>query len=257
MKKYRFLSVLLVFVMLLSLMTACQTVPTGETELASSTPSSSSITPPSSGVVPATSTPATSIPVTEPSTAAEDGLAFVYYGPQFVVLSPDWRPSEALVNHLYWVVKSTKECILICDEPIYSSSYTTTNTHVYFVKEAEPTKIYRAPIGDFTNHQLFYESAYGEVTYMTGLFYYSTGVENYLQFVADEKKFVMLDMRTLESKVLMEQYYIDNAYIEVARDGVTWNNWIWFEGKPTENDPPHKQYFYYLDTGETEEDTTL
>ena len=239
-------------VLLLLLLTACQTVLDSETEPAGSTPSSSSVTPPSNSVVPSTSSvPATSIPAVD----VHDGRAFIYYGPQFVVLSPDWRPTDALANHLYWVVRSTKEYTLICNEPV--AVYTATDTHVYFVKESEPTKIYQTPIGDFANHQLFYESAYGAVTYMGGLFNYTTGVENYLQFVADTKKFVILDMCTMESKVLMEQYYIHHAYIEVARDGVTWNNWIWFQGKPTENDPPNKQYFYYMETGEIEVDDSL
>lgn len=235
-------------VLLLLLLTACQSVPATQTDLAGSTPSSSSVTPPSSSVVPPkSSVPATSIPAVD----VHDGRAFIYYGPQFVVLSPDWRPTEALANHLYWVVRSTKEYTLICDEPVID--YTATDTHVYFVKESEPTKIYRTPIGDFENHQLVYESSYGKVSYMIVI---SNSTE-FLQFVADEKKFVMLDMSTGECTVLMEQYYINNAYMEGTGDGETWNNWIWFQGKPSESDPPDRQYFYYRDTGEIEVDNSL
>ena len=239
-------------VLLLLLLTACQTVLDSKTEPAGSTPPSSSITPPSSSVVPSASTPATSTPATSvPAVDVHDGRAFIYYGPQFVVLSPDWRPTEALANHLYWVVRSTKEYTLICDEPVID--YTATDTHVYFVKESEPTKIYRTPIGDFVNHQLVYESSYGKVSYMIVI---SNSTE-FLQFVADEKKFVMLDMSTGECTVLMEQYYINNAYMEGTGDGETWNNWIWFQGKPSESDPPDRQYFYYRDTGEIEVDNSL
>ena len=153
MKKWMIFPVLLLF-----LLTACQPVPDSESEPTGSTPSSSSITPPSSSAVPATSIPAVDV---------HDGRAFVTYGEPNVELGPDWvPPSDCLVDHLYWVIKSTKECILICDEPIFSRSYTTTDTHVYFVKESEPTKIYRTPIGDFANHQLFYESTFGKVNYM-------------------------------------------------------------------------------------------
>ena len=258
-------SILIILVLLL-LLTGCQTVPASETETAGSTPSSSNITPPTSSVpetstpatsVPETSTPATSVPTTTPPIVVQDGLAFVTRDEPSVVLDPDWvPPSDCLVNHLYWVVRATKECILICDEPIYSRSYTTTDTHVYFVKESEPTKIYRAPIGDFTNHQLFYESAYGKVNYMVILDYYTTGLENYLQFVADEKKFVLYDMITGESTIFMEQYYIEYALIGSAYDGSIFENNIMFFGKPTE-DAPQGDYFYYWQTGEIELDTRL
>ena len=240
-------SILIVLVLLL-LLTGCQTAPTDNDQTLSSTPSSSgTVTPPSYSTRPSTSTPATSVPEVD----VHDGHAFIYYGPQFVVLIPDWRPDEALVNHLYWVVGSTKEYTLICDEPVIA--YTGTDTHVYFVKESEPTRIYRTPIGDFTNHQLAYESTYGKISYMIVI---SNSTE-FLQFVADEKKFVMLDMSTGESMVLMEQYYISNAYMEGTGYGETWKNWIWFQGKPTENEPPDKQYFYYRDTGEIEADNSL
>ena len=249
-------SILIVLVLLL--LTGCQTAPTDDDKTLASTPSSSNVTPPSSSAVPptssvpSTSTPATSAPATSaPAVDVHDGCAFIYYGPQFVVLSPDWRPAEALADHLYWVVRPTKEYTLICEEPVID--YTATDTHVYFVKESEPTKIYRTPIGDFVNHQLVYESSYGKVSYMIVM---SNSTE-FLQFVADEKKFVMLDMSTGECTVLMEQYYINNAYMEGTGDGETWNNWIWFQGKPSESDPPDRQYFYYRDTGEIEVDNSL
>ena len=241
MKKWMIFPVLLLF-----LLTACQPVPDSESEPTGSTPSSSSITPPSSSAVPATSIPAVDV---------HDGRAFVTYGEPNVELGPDWvPPSDCLVDHLYWVIKSTKECILICDEPIFSRSYTTTDTHVYFVKESEPTKIYRTPIGDFANHQLFYESTFGKVNYMDIVY----RLEGYLQFVADEKKFVLLDMATKESTVFMEQYYIEFAYLETVphQEDIELREWIGFFGKPTE-DAPQGDYFYYWKTGEVKPDTSL
>lgn len=230
--------------MLLLLLTGCQTAPTDNDQTLSSTPSSGDVTPPSSSV------PATSVPEVD----VHDGRAFITRDEPSVVLPPYWvPPAECLVDHLYWVIKSTKECILICDEPIYSRSYTTTDTHVYFVKESEPTKIYRTLIGDFVNHQLVYESAYGKVTYMTFI-----SKLDCLQFVANEKKFVQLDMSSGESTVLMEQYYIEFAYLEAVplQDDIELREWIWFSGKPTE-DAPQGDYFYYWKTGEVELDTYL
>lgn len=241
-------SILIVLVLLL--LTGCRTAPADDDKTLASTPSSNSITPPSYSTRPSTSTPATSVPAVD----VHDGRAFVTYDEPVVELMPDWvPPSDCLVDHLYWVVKSTKECILICDDPIYSRSYTTTDTHVYFVKESEPTKIYRTTIGDFANHQLFYESTYGKVTYMTFI-----SKLDCLQFVADEKKFVQLDMSSGESTVLMEQYYIEFAYLEAVplQDDIELREWIWFSGKPTE-DAPQGDYFYYWQTGEVEVDNSL
>ena len=184
-----------------------------------------------------------------PLPVIKEGLAFIYHGPNYIVLSPDWCLSEGLVDHLYWVIEATKEYTLICDEPVVA--YTNTDTHVYFVKESEPTKIYRTPIGDFTNHQLYSESIYGGISYMNVI----SNVTDFLQFVAGEQKFIMLDMSTGESTILMEQYYIEIAYM-TADNGSTWNNWIWFCGKPT-GEEPYTDYFYDRDTGMTEKDTSL
>ena len=244
-------SILIVLVLLL-LLTGCRTAPAEDDKTLSSTLSSSNVTPPSSSV-PSSSFPTTSVPAED----IHDGRAFITRDEPSVVLPPYWvPPAECLVDHLYWVIESTKECILICDEPIYSRSYTTTDTHIYFVKESEPTKIYRTLIGDFSNHQLFYESTYGNVNYIAILDYYTTGIENYLQFVADEKKFVLYDMITGESTIFMEQYYIEYALIGSAYDGSIFENKIMFFGKPTE-DAPQGDYFYYWQTGEIELDTRL
>lgn len=337
MKKYRFLPALLTVVLLLLLLTACQTVPITQVEPASSTPSSSSITPPSSSAVPPTS----SVPVTTPPSLAgsngiafifesygnyvlpgwypqkaergclywveketkeyfmlcedpviyclttdthvyyvkeaeptkvyatpisdftnhqlqsetplpviEDGLAFRYYGPQNIYLSPDWRYYEGIVDHLYWVVKATKEVYVVCDEPVVN--HVSTDTHVYFVKASEPTKIYRTPVGNFSEHELVYTSTHGNVSDMT-IDTYTIQKDLILQFVADNKKFMILDLNTGEDHFIMEQYYIRSALFE---DGCT-DTWeeqreLVFYGMPTE-EAKDTGYFYDLDTGEIEE----
>jgi len=261
---------------LLLLLTACQVMPDDDQSLAS-TPSS--ITPPpSSSVVPPSSSTASTVPTTQPTVPpttqptvppetnpnlppvltdfdTEDGTAFITYPFPNVELMPNWvPPAECLVDHLYWVVESTKECILICDEPIYSRSYTKTDTHIFFVKESEPTKVYVTAIGDFSNHQLFYESTYGNVSYMIVV----SRLEGYLQFVADEKKFIMLDMTTGEIVLSMEQYYIELAHIGTVphQEDIEIREWISFRGKLSE-DALNGQYFYYWKTGEVKPDTSL
>lgn len=234
----------LVLLLLLSL-AACRTVPANETEPAGSTPPSSSVTPSS---VPATSIPATSIPATNTAEPANTGYAHIYGGNNpFIGLDPDF--SECTVGYLYWIDIATSAVTPILEEAVLKDVQE--GSYVYYVKAAEPTKIYRTLIGAFSQHELIHETAHGKIGDMT----IYPGIENYLQFVADNKKFVVLEFDTGEETVLMEQYYISIAYIG-GTDG-TLGNWIWFEGKHTEEDHPYEQFFYYRDTGETKEDTTL
>ena len=232
------LSIVLV---LLLLLTACQAMPDDDQSLASTPTSSGSITPPpSSSVVPTTqpTVPPTTQPETNPNLPAvptdfdiDDGTAFVTWPFPNVELMPNWvPPAECLVDHLYWVVESTKECILICDEPIYSRSYVKTDTHIFFVKESEPTKVYVTAIGDFSNHQLFYESPYGNITNIVHKANRESEIKNYLQLVADEKRFVMLNMITGKSSVIFEMYKI--AFASTTDPDA---KWITFEGKPTDD----------------------
>ena len=236
------------------------TQPTIPTTQPTTAPTTVPTTPTTQPTVPPTTQP--TVPETNPNLPpvptdfdTTDGRAFVTRSFPNVELMPNWvPPAECLVDHLYWVVESTKECILICDEPIYSRSYVTTDTHIFFVKESEPTKVYVTAIGDFENHQLLYESTYGEVGYMTVV----SRLEGYLQFVAGDKKFVLLDMVTNECTVWMEQYYIEYAYLETIplQENIELREWIWFSGKLSEGEI-NGQYFYYWKTGEVKEDEYL
>ena len=185
-----------------------------------------------------------------PLPVIEDGLAFIYRGPNYNVLMPDWKYSEGTVDHLYWVVKATKEVFVICDEPVVN--HVSTDAHVYFVKASEPTNIYRTPIGDFSEHELIYTSTHGNVSDMT-IDTYTIQKDLILQFVANNKKFMILDLNTGEDHFIMEQYYIQSALFE---DGCT-DTWeeqreLVFYGMPTEG-AKGTGYWYNLDTGEIEE----
>lgn len=232
-------------VLLLLLLTACQTVSNNETEPADSTPSSSHITPPpSSSAVPPTS----SVPATTPPEPADTGYAHIYEGDNpYMGVDPDF--SGCTVGHLYWIDIATSAVTAILEEPVLNDVQE--GAYVYYVKAAEPTRIYRTLIGDFTQHELIHETIYGNINRMT----IYPGIENYLQFVANNKKFVVMEFDTGEETVLMEQYYIRHAYIS-GRNGVL-DRWIWFEGKHTENDSPYEQFFYIRDTGETVHDPYL
>ena len=241
-------SILIVLVVLLLLLTACQPAQESNTDPAGSTPSSSSITPPSSSAVPPTSTPATSVPATEPPEPANTGYAHIYEG-DYPWLSVDPDFSGCTVGYLYWIAIATSKVTPIVEEAVLS--VVQEGAYVYYVKAAEPSKIYRALIGEFSQQELIHETVYGKIGDMT----IYPGIENYLQFVADNTKFVVFDFDTGVETVLMEQYYINIAYMD-GTDG-TLGNMIWFEGKHTAEDPPYSQFFYDRETGEIELDTRL
>ena len=246
-------SILIVLVLLL-LLTGCQTAPTEDDQTLSSTPSSSSITPSSSSAVPSTSSPTTSIPATStpatnPPEPDETGYSFVYMGSApFVGIAPDC--SGCTVGHLYWVDKTSEEVTPILEEQTLESIEE--GTYVYYVKTAEPTKIYRTPIDGFSQHEMIYESAYGKVSAML-IDTFSIREQLVLQFIADEKKFVVFELETSETTLVMEQYYIKGALFD-GRQTDTWEEQekIFFVGKPTAE---HEltTYRYYCGTGEVKE----
>ena len=242
-------SILIVLVLLL-LLTGCQTTPADNDQTLSDTPSSSSTTPLTSSVpaisTPATSVPATSTPATNSPEPDETGYSFVYKGSApFVGIAPDC--SGCTVGHLYWVDKTTEEVTPILEELALESIQE--GTYVYYVKTAEPTKIYRTPIGKFSQHEMIYESTHGKVSAMI-IDTFTIQNELVLQFVADEKKFVVLELETGEATFVMEQYYIKGALF-AGRQTDTWEEQekIFFDGMPTA-EYERMNYQFYCATGE-------
>ena len=236
-------------VVLLLLLTACQPAQESNTDPAGSTPPSSNVTPPSSSSVvpPTSSVPVTTPPATIPT--SDTGYSRIHKE----YISPTWDEydlSDCIIGYLYWLDKETHEVTLLLAEQI--SSRVAEGPYIYYVKEAEPTKIYRILIGEPSKQELVHETAYGKVGDMT----IYPGIENYLQFVVDNKKFVVFEFDSGVETVLMEQHEIEIAHMGSEDDG-TLGNWIWFRGKPTGEEPYSRDYFYYRDTGEIELDPYL
>ena len=236
---------LIIVVLLLILLTACQTVPVSEIGLVDSTPSSG-ITSPTDGGVPPTSAPPTTPSTTNPPEPDETGYTFIYDGTApFIGMDADY--SGCTVGHLYWVDKTTKEVTTVLEEQVLESIQE--GAYIYYVKAGESTKIYRTPIGEFLTHEVIYESTHGEISAMV-IDTLTIGKQFIMQFVADNKKFVVLDLNTGEDVVLMEQYYISAAlFADNWTDTWEGQNIIYFDGQPTENDR-NWDYLYYRDTGE-------
>lgn len=234
---------ILIALVLLLLLTGCQTAPTDNDQTLSSTPSSGDVTPPSSSV------PATSVPETNPPELDETGYTFIYNGSApFIGVDADC--SGCTVGHLYWVDKTSGDVTSILEEQILEAIQE--GAYVYYVKTAEPTKIYRTPIDGFSQHEMIYESAYGKVSAML-IDTFTIREQLVLQFVADEKKFVVFELETSETTLVMEQYYIKGALF----DGPQTDAWeeqekIFFVGMPTA-DHELTTYRYYCGTGEVKE----
>ena len=251
-------SILIVLVLLLLLM-GCQTVLDSETEPAGSTPPSSSITPPSSSVVPATSSvPATSAPVdytpaTNPNYTGGDlekmeGFAFIFHGRQ-PTISFEVDLSKLAEGHLYYIDLNTQKITPICDEAVVVSEEDDFNADFeYYVKASEPTKIYRTNLKDPAVHTVVYESTFGPVNYIT-ISDYAITKQEVLGFVADNKYFVVLDLETGETSLVMEQYYIEYALFAHGSFD-TWNehDLVLFRGKLNEDDKV-RTYEYSRSTG--------
>ena len=241
MKKYRFLFALMAVVLLLLFLTACQIAPNDDRSMAS-VPSSSSVTPSSSSsVVPPTSS--------VPPTTSRNNYCFIYSGNNSLIndnINPDL--SGCTIGRLYWLNGTTGEIMLVSDEKVVAWTVQGRywgGPYAYYVKEAEPTKIYRTVVGDFSQHEVIHETAYGDISHITSCY----EIEQYLQIVTDYKKFAVLELDTSKETVLMEQHYISDAFLS-GKNGVP-SDYIIFTGKHTEDEVQDEHYVYYRSNGET------
>ena len=238
---------------LLLLLTACQTGVVDNADPTESTTPSSSITPPTDSVVPTTQP---TVPTTTLPTDISDGHAFIFHGHQ-PTIQFEVDLSKLVEGHLYYIDLNTQEITPICDETVTVLTEDDFDTDfVYYVKTSEPTKVYRTNQRNSEAHTMVYESTFGPVTYIT-INDYTITKQKILQFVADNKYFVVLDLETGETSLVMEQYYLESAFFEYGiHENWDEHNYVFFGGKLSEEEKI-KQYLYSIDTDTTEleEDT--
>ena len=225
---------LFIALVLLILLAACQVVP-DENQSLSNTPTSSA-TPPTTAPATQPTVPPATYPQASPVTLPElPSVPDTHCPTGFITRDLD----DLQQMYFCWRVSDTRESIIICNE--WVPAFTGYGDHIFFVKESEPTKIYVTAKGDFQNHQLYYESPYGNITYIEIESWY----DGYLQFIANEQRFYTLNLSTGETTFLMEQHYMESAGIAYQN-----NNKLWFEGRPTV-DSRMGQYYYDPTTGES------
>lgn len=264
MKKYIALFVVLVVLML----AACQPSQLGATQTPTTTTPSQTTKQTENAVLPTTVTPTEKEPTTgatQPrgteTTLSIDTFVPNSYGYPFVydgTLPEAWGNvdvSDCVVGQLYYRDIVSNEIYFICSDPVLEKC--SNDSHVFYVTEAEPTKIYAAPLTDFSQRDVVYETASGAiVTYLTdGPHQYENTV---LQIVEGNQRFIWLDLTTSTPELVMEQYYIEKATIDSNDAYVVEDIWyvkntnvVYFVGKLQENDEL-TEYLYYRDTGKIE-----
>ena len=237
---------------ILLLLTACQLVMVDNADPTESTTPSGSITSTTDSEV---STTQSTGPTTTLPADISDGHAFIFQGHQPTIRF-EVDLSKLVEGHLYYIDLSTQEITPICDEAVIALAEDDFDTDfVYYVKASEPTKVYRTKQNDPKVHTVVYESTFGPVNDITSSDYSITKQE-VLQFVADNKYFVVLELETGETTLVMEQYYLRSAFFEYGIHE-TWDehNYVFFGGKLSEGEKI-KNYLYSRDTGtvDVEED---
>ena len=184
----------------------------------------------------------------------DNAIVFVHGKPSVYLGTADL--SECVEGSLYLCKLPWLTVHLICLGPIHIAI--DRYDKVFFVKEEEPNKIYSAPLSDITQHTVVYESDSGTIDDIVILV---LDFQNeVLQILEDNKRLVLLDLTAGTKEVILEQYYIERAYLDdVVRKGsktpvADWKEFtrIYFYGKLGEGEPM-KQYLYYWETGKIEE----
>ena len=237
--------------------TAPTTAPTQATQPTTVTTTAPTTVPTAEPTTAPTATPTTeptTPTTTEPSANLSENIRTFWYHGEHPGLGSDIDTSQCVVDCFYAFDESTQKIITVCNSPIVT--YNRDDNFVYFVKVAEPTKIYAAPFDTLDQHRVLYETDGGAVT---NVFFVPEQFRNQaLQFVVDSKRHIWLDFATGETLVLMEQYYIEHAHVDttgpIYREPVKkWQDYerIYFVGKLNENDKLN-DYLYYRSTGEIE-----
>lgn len=202
-------------------------------------------------------TQATTTPVTQPSTQPAETTDPALVQPPFSELevfihgqydqSFDMYLTACKKGHLYYYHHETKTVSAICDEPVIC--YTNDNINFYFVKEAEPTKLYCAPQTDLNQQKVIYESDFGTINdvYPETL---GTYADRVVTLTEGNKRGILLDLTTGEVTVVLEQYYIEKITIEGLKEenGKPAYSKIWFHGKLNEGENL-QDYFFWAESG--------
>lgn len=240
----RKLSLFLLAIFLLQSLTGC--LPAGNTD-----ETQLSIIPTINPSQPSETTVPTTLPQ-ETQPYHSELMVFLYEGKQpFKSVTVD--VSQCQLAHLYYYYEKSGEVVPICDEPV--ACYGDNPSGFYFVKKAEPNKIYSALLTNLAEQFVIYTSDFGPICkiYADDIGAYA----NILILTVENKRGVLLDLASGETEVFIQQYYIEDTIIEdlVETDGKFTYNRIWFRGKLNKEDAL-KDYLYFIDSDSIIENPT-
>ena len=223
------------FVILLTvlLLVGCEQTNPEETTVPTTEPTTQATTAPTTVPTTAPTTAPTetiSIP-TEPTETTEPPendsnritrIAFVFSKRDTDMLDRHQLPGRENLKegYLYLADLEAKQIYPITDRPLYYDPATSYGdyknyvssgswTHVSYVLEDEPNKIYRTPIADITQTTLVYESEAGPITALSGGPWQY--MDTVLQWIEEYRRYVWFDIPTATAEVLLELPYMLNA----------------------------------------------
>ena len=224
------------------------TATTGQIAPSTQTPTvPTTLQPAETTVPPTTQSTEPSTEPTEPPGPSVDGEAFIFT--EQTSLQQE-NADKYTIGYCYYRNNGTDEVFLICEEQVILCL--NFENVVFFVKEAEPNKLYAADITDLTRHNLVYETEADEINELDEVAkQYKNRVVVLLE---DNRRVVWLDVETGEASVLIEQHYMWNIGIwgvvaEIDGQEVFTEIEVWFLGKRSADDP-QKSYIYNCTTGE-------
>lgn len=206
---------------------------------------------------PTVTTPTDPTDPTEPSTAPTDPVVnkppfsgmqiFIYREGRDLSYVPGFLLEECKEGHLYYYYPRWSRLGVICDEPVVD--FASDEVNFFFVKEAEPTKLYCAPQSDLTLQEVIYETDFGEIndvyTQRGGAY-----ANKVVTLTEGNKRLVAVDIATAEVLLEFKPYYIKHGSFEglTEVDGKPSYGRIWFWGQPTEADR-YYTWFYWPESG--------
>jgi len=241
--------ILLALLLLLTL-TACRSATLPD----ESTPETPAISQPTSAPTSEPTQPEATEPTTTPTEPVDnkpsfsDMQIFIYREGSNLPFVPGSLPEECEEGHLYYYYPKESRLGIICDEPVVD--FASDQVNFFFVKEAEPTKLYWAPQSDLTLLEVIYETDFGEIndvyTQRGGAY-----ANKVVTLTEGNKRLAAVDIATAEVLVMFDEvYYIERGSFEgfTEVDGKPSYSLIWFWGQPTEADR-YYTWFYWPESG--------
>ena len=157
---------------------------------------------------------------------------------------------ECTPGHLYYWDEIKDKAHLVADEKVICC--TMAYGKAFFVKAAEPTKLYVAQLNDLRNHRVVYESDFGPITKVSLNSYMVHFTNETLLLIEKDKRLTVLDFTENTATPIVEMHYMSYAAFYPGESKYTsWRDVpsVYLKGQlsPEEQE---SEYYYHIETGE-------